>query len=235
MEFTSFGEVLSRGELFLSNPRATSPGRRQRPLKTESGERQTRTIYVRHLFNQWKQHVIQDRSIVWFVFQVTDLRLQQWISNACTRGCLVMNRLSGECLLLEVVLNRFYRNPSKGTDIHQPFSIEFPIINKWLGREISNANKWRLGANKMNLQRAREREKRGGTRRNLTFSNWNTSFFSFYFFSIKERFLWEWGEETKEDGEDACAGCYIPWKLQEMSTQLLGYLSSRGRLVILDF
>ena len=31
-----------------------------------------------------------------------------------------MNRLSGECLLLEVVLNRFYRNPSKGTDIHQP-------------------------------------------------------------------------------------------------------------------
>ena len=70
-----------------------------------------------------------------------------------------MNRLSGECLLLEVVLNRFYRNPSKGTDIHQPFSIEFPIINKWLGREISNANKWRLGANKMNLQRARERER----------------------------------------------------------------------------
>ena len=28
VEFTSFGEVLSRGELFLSNPRATSPGRR---------------------------------------------------------------------------------------------------------------------------------------------------------------------------------------------------------------
>ena len=27
VEFTSFGEVLSRGELFLSNPRATSPGR----------------------------------------------------------------------------------------------------------------------------------------------------------------------------------------------------------------
>ena len=27
LQFTSFGEVLSRGELFLSNPRATSPGR----------------------------------------------------------------------------------------------------------------------------------------------------------------------------------------------------------------
>ena len=49
------------------------------------------------------------------------------------------------------------------------FSLVFPIIrqlrmekqieNKWLGREISNANKWRLGANKMNLQRARERER----------------------------------------------------------------------------
>ena len=37
----------------------------------------TRTIYVRHLFNQWKQHVIQDRSIVWFVFQgYGNLRLQ---------------------------------------------------------------------------------------------------------------------------------------------------------------
>ena len=32
VEFTSFGEVLSRGELFLSNPRATSPGRRTNTL-----------------------------------------------------------------------------------------------------------------------------------------------------------------------------------------------------------
>ena len=48
------------------------------------------------------------------------------------------------------------------------------------------------------LQRAREREKRGGTRRNLTFSNWNTSFFSFYFFSIKERFLCD-SEKRREE------------------------------------
>ena len=78
LQFTSFGEVLSRGELFLSNPRATSPGRRTNTLwmKPDAGQR-TRTIYVRHLFNQWKQHVIQDRSIVWFVFQgYGNLRLQ---------------------------------------------------------------------------------------------------------------------------------------------------------------
>ena len=38
------------------------------------------------------------------------------------------------------------------------------------------------------------------------------------FLSSSFNFLWKtWAiiRETKEDGEDACAGCYIPWILQE--------------------
>ena len=64
----------------------------------------------------------------------------KWISNACTRGCLVMNRLSGECLLLEVVLNRFYRNPSKGTDIHwmKPKN-GTEICNRFVIHQLSHA------------------------------------------------------------------------------------------------
>ena len=67
----------------------------------------TRTIYVRHLFNQWKQHVIQDRSIVWFVFQgygrsrKTSCQMPEECSFLCSFSRLskeIENETHGGCL-----------------------------------------------------------------------------------------------------------------------------------------